>query len=179
MRLPRTASGTRRGPLAGASNRQRIAAAAGGPSSGAVPAKSLRRNGTSQQQQQQQPSKAPGQALATAASRGLAAGLAALLLAGSPAPPAAAVLSMPRGQLPRTAEIALRRSIPAYNPDVKAIQDQLEVGDMCCLLAIQYVALLITYYSYSQYSKLSPLDSHAPGGGIDWMCSMPNVLLSY
>ena len=60
--------------------------------------------------------------------RAIGAGLAALLLATTPLPADGKVLAMPRGQLPRTAEIALRRAIPAFNPEVKAVQDCLEVG---------------------------------------------------
>ena len=78
-----------------------------------------------QQQQQQQPVQHAADALA-ATSRAVCAGLVALILATAP-PPADAVMALPRGQLPRTAEIALRRSIPAFNPDVKDIQDKLEV----------------------------------------------------
>lgn len=83
-----------------------------------------------QQQQRVDSSKVPtaGALLGQAASRALGAGLAALLLTATP-PPAEAVLAMPRGQLPRTAEIALRRAVPAFNPEVKEIQNCLEV---CC-----------------------------------------------
>ncbi|GAB4820888.1 hypothetical protein N2152v2_007934 [Parachlorella kessleri] len=59
--------------------------------------------------------------------RSIAAALAAALLTAASAPPAAeAVLALPKGQLPRTAEIALRRSIPAFNREVKDVQDKLE-----------------------------------------------------
>ena len=62
--------------------------------------------------------------------RSIAAALAAALLTTASAPPAAeAVLALPKGQLPRTAEIALRRSIPAFNREVKDVQDKLEVCD--------------------------------------------------
>lgn len=41
-------------------------------------------------------------------------------------PPAGAVLNSPTARLPRTPDSALRRSVPAFNADVKAIQDELE-----------------------------------------------------
>lgn len=56
--------------------------------------------------------------------------MAAVFLAGTPLSSQAA-LELPKGQLPRTAEIALRRSVPAFNADVKEIQDRLEVIHVC------------------------------------------------
>jgi len=41
-------------------------------------------------------------------------------------PPASAVLNSPNARLPRSADAALRRSIPALNPDVRRAQDLLE-----------------------------------------------------
>lgn len=59
-----------------------------------------------------------------------AAGLAAaaVLAAGALAgpPPAAALLANPRAPVPRSADVALRRSIPAFNPDVAEVQEKLE-----------------------------------------------------
>lgn len=40
--------------------------------------------------------------------------------------PAHAVLNSPNAQIARSTDVALRRSTPAFNPDVKAIQDALE-----------------------------------------------------
>lgn len=40
--------------------------------------------------------------------------------------PANAILNSPNAQIPRTPEAALRRSIPAFNADVRRIQDKLE-----------------------------------------------------
>jgi hypothetical protein len=57
---------------------------------------------------------------------------AALLLA--PANPAEAVLNSPNAQIARSVDAALRRSIPAFNPEVKAIQKSLE--DVAYLLRI-------------------------------------------
>jgi cyclophilin family peptidyl-prolyl cis-trans isomerase len=52
---------------------------------------------------------------------------AAVLLAAPLAPqPANALLSSPNARIPRTAEAALRRSIPAFNPDVLAVQKRVE-----------------------------------------------------
>lgn len=53
-----------------------------------------------------------------------------------PSPPAAAVLISPNAQIPRTVDAALRRSIPAFNKDVRSIQDKLEVCNVGSLLAI-------------------------------------------
>ncbi|KAL6772295.1 CYN37 [Auxenochlorella protothecoides x Auxenochlorella symbiontica] len=53
-----------------------------------------------------------------------AAGLAALVLHG--AGPAEAVLVSPIARVPRSAEAALRRSVPAFNPDARAIREGLE-----------------------------------------------------
>ncbi|KAL4457505.1 hypothetical protein ABPG75_012370 [Micractinium tetrahymenae] len=59
-----------------------------------------------------------------------AAGLAAaaVLATGALAgpPPASALLANPRAPVPRSADVALRRSIPAFNRDVEAVQDKLE-----------------------------------------------------
>lgn len=59
-----------------------------------------------------------------------AAGLAAaaVLAAGSLAgpPPAAALLANPRAPVARSADVALRRSIPAFNSDVATVQEKLE-----------------------------------------------------
>lgn len=59
-----------------------------------------------------------------------AAGLAAaaVLAAGGLAapPPASALLANPRAPVPRSADVALRRSIPAFNPDVATVQEKLE-----------------------------------------------------
>ncbi|PNH03265.1 Peptidyl-prolyl cis-trans isomerase CYP37, chloroplastic [Tetrabaena socialis] len=49
---------------------------------------------------------------------------AAILLGGGS--PADAVLSSPNAKISRTVDSALRRSIPAFNPEVKVVQDQLE-----------------------------------------------------
>ncbi len=40
---------------------------------------------------------------------------------------AAAVLNSPNSQIPRTVDAALRRSIPAFNAEVRRVQDDLEV----------------------------------------------------
>ncbi|GIL50914.1 hypothetical protein Vafri_7000 [Volvox africanus] len=48
----------------------------------------------------------------------------AVLLSGSS--PALAVLNSPNAQIARSVDAALRRSIPAFNPDVKSIQKNLE-----------------------------------------------------
>jgi cyclophilin family peptidyl-prolyl cis-trans isomerase len=59
-----------------------------------------------------------------------AAALAALAVTLTPPlaapPPAAALLNSPNARLPRTADAALRRAIPALNPDVRRAQDLLE-----------------------------------------------------
>jgi hypothetical protein len=60
------------------------------------------------------------------AARGLAAAAAAALLALGPALDASALLNSPNAQIPRTVDAALRRAIPAFNPDVRALQDSLE-----------------------------------------------------
>lgn len=41
--------------------------------------------------------------------------------------PVGAVLSAPNAKIARTGEVALRRAIPAFNPDVKAVQSSCEV----------------------------------------------------
>lgn len=52
---------------------------------------------------------------------------AAVLALGSAAPPPAeAVLNNPRAPVARTADVALRRSIPAFNTDVREVQNRLE-----------------------------------------------------
>ncbi|PSC69067.1 peptidyl-prolyl cis-trans cyclophilin-type [Micractinium conductrix] len=52
---------------------------------------------------------------------------AAVLAVGAAAPPpAAAVLASPRASVPRSADVALRRSIPAFNADVADVQQRLE-----------------------------------------------------
>jgi hypothetical protein len=43
-------------------------------------------------------------------------------------PPAAAILNSPIAQIPRSVDAALRRSIPAFNSDVRSVQAKLEVG---------------------------------------------------
>jgi hypothetical protein len=53
---------------------------------------------------------------------------AALLLGGAVPQPAAALLSSPSAAIPRTADVALRRSIPAFNARVRGIQSGLEVS---------------------------------------------------
>ena len=63
-------------------------------------------------------------ALAALATAGPA--LLPLSLVASFPPPASAVLSSPNARLPRSADAALRRSIPALNPDVRKAQDLLE-----------------------------------------------------
>lgn len=90
------------------------------------------------------------QQLAAAAQQAarVAAALAAsaVLALGSAAPPAEAVLNNPRAPVPRSADVALRRSIPAFNQDVREVQTRLEVrtrllGSLrmhqlcCCLVA--------------------------------------------
>ena len=76
-----------------------------------------------------QPSSTPGSLLhmlqQTARLTAAVAAAAALGLAAAP-PPAAAVLSNPSMLLPRTAEVALRRAIPAFNLDVRNMQSELE-----------------------------------------------------
>lgn len=54
------------------------------------------------------------------------AAAAAVLALGCLPLPAEAVLANPKAQVPRSAEVALRRSIPAFNADVEAVQDKLE-----------------------------------------------------
>lgn len=59
--------------------------------------------------------------------RGLVAAAASIVLAlAPPGPPALALLNSPNALVPRSADAALRRSIPAFNPDVKAVQEDLE-----------------------------------------------------
>lgn len=58
------------------------------------------------------------------AAAGVAA--AALLALGALPPPAEAVLANPRAAVARSADVALRRSIPAFNADVAAVQERLE-----------------------------------------------------
>jgi cyclophilin family peptidyl-prolyl cis-trans isomerase len=66
--------------------------------------------------------------LAQDAGRHVAALLAAVTVAFTTTPvlPAEALLNSPAARVPRTPEAALRRSIPAFNQDVKAIQKELE-----------------------------------------------------
>lgn len=54
---------------------------------------------------------------------------AALMLAEGPAvpPPSAAVLNSPNARIARSADAALRRSVPGFNADVKDVQAKLEV----------------------------------------------------
>ena len=54
------------------------------------------------------------------------AAMCALVLSASTAEPAHALLSSPNAMIARTPEAALRRSIPAFNADVKGIQKNLE-----------------------------------------------------
>lgn len=60
----------------------------------------------------------------------LAAALAAVVLTLTPVtalpPPASAVLNSPNSRVARTADAALRRSVPAVNADVRGVQDALE-----------------------------------------------------
>jgi hypothetical protein len=56
--------------------------------------------------------------------RALAAALAAVHLLS--AHPAAAVLNSPGFNVPRSVDAALRRSTPAFNPDVEALQKRME-----------------------------------------------------
>lgn len=78
-------------------------------------------------EQQQAGSQASLPLLQRAARAAAASAAAAVLALGSLAPPpAAAVLASPRAQLPRSADVALRRSIPAFNADVAEVQDRLE-----------------------------------------------------
>lgn len=58
------------------------------------------------------------------AAAGIAA--AALLALGALPSPAEAVLANPRAPVARSADVALRRSIPAFNADVAAVQERLE-----------------------------------------------------
>ncbi|GLC36069.1 hypothetical protein PLESTF_000972600 [Pleodorina starrii] len=51
---------------------------------------------------------------------------ASALLLSSSGSPALAVLNSPNAQIARSVDAALRRSIPAFNPDVKTIQKSLE-----------------------------------------------------
>jgi cyclophilin family peptidyl-prolyl cis-trans isomerase len=61
------------------------------------------------------------------AGRSLAALLAAVTISlTTPVLPADALLNSPAARIPRTPEAALRRSIPAFNQDVKSIQKELE-----------------------------------------------------
>eukprot|EP00195_Chlamydomonas_chlamydogama_P006999 CAMPEP_0202892210 /NCGR_PEP_ID=MMETSP1392-20130828/1989_1 /ASSEMBLY_ACC=CAM_ASM_000868 /TAXON_ID=225041 /ORGANISM="Chlamydomonas chlamydogama, Strain SAG 11-48b" /LENGTH=381 /DNA_ID=CAMNT_0049576099 /DNA_START=237 /DNA_END=1383 /DNA_ORIENTATION=+ len=55
-----------------------------------------------------------------------AAVCASLNLAGPLVPPAEAVLVSPNAQIARTVDAALRRSIPAFNPDLAQVQKKLE-----------------------------------------------------
>lgn len=61
-------------------------------------------------------------------SRALAAILAAQLALAPLAapPPAAAILNSPNAQIARSVDAALRRSVPAFNPEVEKVQDLLE-----------------------------------------------------
>ena len=54
---------------------------------------------------------------------------AALMLAEGPVAPAPsmAVLNSPNARIARSADAALRRSVPAFNADVKDVQAKLEV----------------------------------------------------
>lgn len=54
------------------------------------------------------------------------AAAAAVLALGSLPLPAEAVLANPRAPVARSADVALRRSIPAFNADVAAVQERLE-----------------------------------------------------
>jgi hypothetical protein len=56
------------------------------------------------------------------------AGVLALTLPLAQPLPAYALLKSPNSQIPRTVDAALRRSIPAFNQDVRGIQMELEVG---------------------------------------------------
>lgn len=73
-----------------------------------------------------------GQQLAAAAHHAARAAAAlaasAVVFLGSAAPPAEAVLNNPRAPVPRSADVALRRSIPAFNQDVEEVQKRLEVS---------------------------------------------------
>ncbi len=46
-------------------------------------------------------------------------------------PPAEAVLNSPNARIARSADAALRRSVPGFNADVKDVQAKLEVWRMC------------------------------------------------
>lgn len=61
----------------------------------------------------------------------------AAMLMGSATLPASAVLNSPNAQIARSVDAALRRSIPAFNGDVKAVQKELE--DIAYLLRIPQV----------------------------------------
>ncbi len=61
---------------------------------------------------------------AARAAAGVAA--AAVLALGALPPPAEAVLANPRAPVARSADVALRRSIPAFNADVAEVQERLE-----------------------------------------------------
>lgn len=73
-------------------------------------------------------------ACALAATQAVAAVAAAAALQLTAADPSWAVLNSPNARIPRTAEAALRRSIPAFNPEVATIQKKLE--DIAFLLRI-------------------------------------------
>ena len=64
--------------------------------------------------------------LADLARQAVAAALAALAATSSLALPAGAVLNSPNARIPRSADVALRRSIPTFNQDVRAVQTALE-----------------------------------------------------
>ena len=64
--------------------------------------------------------------LVSSAGRSLAALAAALSLVLTSPLPADALLNSPTARLPRTPDAALRRAIPAFNQDVKTIQNELE-----------------------------------------------------
>lgn len=82
-----------------------------------------------QQPQQPQALSMPVQTLRQLAKTATGVATAAMLALGSVAPlPAAAVLNSPIASVPRSADVALRRSIPAFNQDVRTVQSRLEVG---------------------------------------------------
>ncbi|EFN58901.1 hypothetical protein CHLNCDRAFT_140837 [Chlorella variabilis] len=69
----------------------------------------------------------PVQTLRQLAKTATGVATAAMLALGSVAPlPAAAVLNSPIASVPRSADVALRRSIPAFNQDVRTVQSRLE-----------------------------------------------------
>jgi len=70
----------------------------------------------------------PSSLISTTLAKKFMATAASLLFSftAAPIPHADALLNSPNAQLPRTVDAALRRSIPAFNTDVRRIQDLLE-----------------------------------------------------